>query len=38
MMRRAERRSSRGAHMLRVVVAGVGEWMSKREPSLVMRW
>jgi hypothetical protein len=35
--RKAERRYSPVA-MLRVVVAGVGEWISERQPSRVMRW
>jgi predicted transcriptional regulator len=37
-LRRAEMRSSRVAHLLRVVVASVGEWISEREPRRVMRW
>jgi hypothetical protein len=35
---RAESRLSRVAHLLRVVVAGVGEWISERERSLVKTW
>jgi hypothetical protein len=31
-------KSSRVAHLLRVVVAGVGEFISEREPRRVMSW
>jgi hypothetical protein len=36
--RRADKRASLVAHLLRVVVTGVGEWIFEREPSLVMGW
>jgi hypothetical protein len=37
VFRRAERRSSLEAHRLGAVVAVVGEWISERVPSMVMR-